>query len=84
MFRASVWQTREAALGYQALAALYAPKIKFGASGFVFLLAEFHGSSVMIEINEAGCVVIKLGTSCLFVVDRARCLRRLLVERNVN
>lgn len=47
-------------------------EIKFGASAFwffFFLLAEFHGSSVMMEINEACCVVTKLGTSCLFVVD---------------
>lgn len=48
-------------------------EIKFGASAFFFnfffLLAEFHGSSVMMEINEACCVATKLGTSCLFVAD---------------
>lgn len=29
----------------------------------------------MMEINEAGCIIIKLSTSCLFVVDEAMCLR---------
>lgn len=49
-----------------------------------FLLAEFHGSSVMMEINEAGCVVVKRGTSSLFVVDQGNVSGRILVERNGN
>lgn len=45
-------------------------KLSLGLLGLVFLLAEFHGSSVMMEINEAcRVVVIKPGTSCLFVLD---------------
>lgn len=36
------------------------------------------------EINEAHRVVIKLGTSCLFVVDRGNVSDRLLVEWNGN
>lgn len=45
-------------------------KLSLGLLGLIFLLAEFHGSSVMMEINEAcRVVVIKPGTSCLFVLD---------------
>lgn len=49
-----------------------------------FLLAKFHGSSVMMEINEAGCVVVKRSPSCLFVVNRGNVSGRILVERNCN
>lgn len=38
----------------------------------------------MMEINEAGCVVIKLGTSCLFVVDGGNVSGRIWVESNGN
>jgi len=34
------------------------------------------------EINEAGCVIIKLGTSCRFVVDQGNVSERLLVGKN--
>lgn len=54
------------------------------SSGFVFLSAEFHGSFVMMEINEADCVVIKLDTSCIFVVNQGNVLGKFLVERNGN
>lgn len=54
------------------------------ASGFVLLSAEFHGSFVIMEINGADCVVIKLDTSCLFVVNQGNVSGKVLVERNGN
>lgn len=54
------------------------------ASGFVFLSAEFHGSFVVKEINEAACVVTKQDTSCLFVVNQGNASGKFLVERNGN